>query len=355
MVIENTILVIEDNPEMLENIVAILELAHYKVITAGDGRTGVDKAYKIKPDLVLCDVMMPELDGFGVLHLLSKYLDTSEIPFIFLTAKTDKSDLRKGMNLGADDYITKPFDGLELLNVIEMRLQKSQLIHNHFKNVSEGLDESAHQRKKNRDFHKLIDNRISRKYKRKDILYLEGQNPTEMFFIQSGKIKTYKSNYEGKELITGLHREGDFIGYVPLIENSEYREGAVALTDADLAVIQKQDFLSILYSNREIARKFIELLSNNLQEAEKRLIELAYQSVRQKVVGALLRIYNQYDLSHQKNPIISVSRKDISNLIGAATESLNRTLADFKDEGLIDLTEGGILIVNKVSLADILK
>ncbi|HET7180271.1 MAG TPA: response regulator, partial [Chryseosolibacter sp.] len=104
----NTILVIEDNEEMAENIVGILELANYNVLSAPNGKMGVVLAQQHLPDLVLCDVMMPELDGYGVLHILNKNPETAGIPFIFLTAKADKSDFREGMNLGADDYITKP-------------------------------------------------------------------------------------------------------------------------------------------------------------------------------------------------------------------------------------------------------
>lgn len=120
-----TILIIEDNIEMRENISDILQLGNYEVLTAQNGKNGVDLARKNRPDLILCDIMMPELDGYGVLHVLSKHPETSCIPFIFLTAKAEKSDFRKGMHMGADDYIVKPFDGMELLKAIEVRLMKN--------------------------------------------------------------------------------------------------------------------------------------------------------------------------------------------------------------------------------------
>src|SRR5690349_458081 len=122
------ILLIEDNPEMADNISSILQLAKYNVIYAPNGKVGVDLAQQNKPDLILCDVMMPVLDGHGVLHILNSDPETVNIPFIFLTAKADRSDFRAGMNLGADDYITKPFDGVDLLKVVEMRLKKSELL-----------------------------------------------------------------------------------------------------------------------------------------------------------------------------------------------------------------------------------
>jgi len=103
------ILVIEDNAHIRENTAEILSLANYSVITAENGKVGVDLANKEKPDLIMCDIMMPELDGYGVLHILSKKPETALIPFIFVSAKTERSDIRKGMELGADDYLVKPF------------------------------------------------------------------------------------------------------------------------------------------------------------------------------------------------------------------------------------------------------
>src|ERR1035437_1337215 len=111
-----TILLIEDNKDMRENIAEILELSKFKVFTAENGKVGVELAQKIKPDPIICDIMMPVLDGYGVIHLLAKNSETANIPFIFLTAKSERTDFRKAMEMGADDYVTKPFDDVELLN-----------------------------------------------------------------------------------------------------------------------------------------------------------------------------------------------------------------------------------------------
>src|SRR5205809_7030538 len=103
---ETSILVIDDNTDIRENTAEILELAGYKTYTAENGKRGVDLAIKEKPTVIVCDIMMPELDGYGVLHLLRKNADTQRIPFIFLSAKAERTDMRKGMEMGADDYIT---------------------------------------------------------------------------------------------------------------------------------------------------------------------------------------------------------------------------------------------------------
>ncbi|HUS35835.1 MAG TPA: response regulator transcription factor [Verrucomicrobiae bacterium] len=120
------ILVIEDEPEMRRNITTILRLEGFQPIAAENGRIGVDVASKEKPDLILCDVMMPELDGYGVIKELHNEPATMNIPFIFLTAKGEKTDIRGGMNLGADDYLTKPVDKADLLRAIKMRLARAE-------------------------------------------------------------------------------------------------------------------------------------------------------------------------------------------------------------------------------------
>src|SRR6187431_1732578 len=142
-----TILLIEDNHKVRENIGEILELAGYTVLSAENGKVGVGITKQTIPDLIICDVMMPELDGYGVLHVLSKNPATAGIPFVFLTAKAEKDDVRKGMNLGADDYLTKPFDDIELLNAIEIRLKKHDALKNEFNKSSEGLDDFLNQAK----------------------------------------------------------------------------------------------------------------------------------------------------------------------------------------------------------------
>jgi DNA-binding NarL/FixJ family response regulator len=120
------ILIIEDEPEMRRNITALLGYYDYKPIAAENGRAGVAAARQEKPDLILCDVMMPELDGYGVLQALQTDAALAQIPFIFLTAKGEKDDLRSGMNLGADDYLTKPVANADLVRAIEARLRRSE-------------------------------------------------------------------------------------------------------------------------------------------------------------------------------------------------------------------------------------
>ncbi|NEO31075.1 MAG: response regulator [Symploca sp. SIO3C6] len=119
------ILVIEDEESVRENLMELLEAEEFEVFGAADGIAGIDAAQQHQPDLILCDVMMPKADGFEVLNTLRQEPITAMIPFIFLTARADKADLRRGMEMGADDYITKPFTLTELLNAISVRLKKN--------------------------------------------------------------------------------------------------------------------------------------------------------------------------------------------------------------------------------------
>jgi CRP-like cAMP-binding protein/CheY-like chemotaxis protein len=340
------ILLIEDNPEVRENTAEILELANYQVFTAANGKIGVELARKEHPDLIICDIMMPELDGYGVLHLLAKNQATAGIPFIFLTAKAEKDDFRKGMNLGADDYLTKPFDDLTLLDAVEMRLKKNDLFRAESRKDSTGT--AAHDGSRGMaELNRLLnEDKKTMHVKKKQQVFTERSFPNALYYISKGKVKTYKTNEEGREFITGLHSTGDFIGYIELLENCNYKESATTLEDTELCVINKQEFFTLLEQNREVSQKFIKLLSNNVLEQEERLLQLAYNSVRKRVAEALLLLYNRYHEQETAEPAIQVSREDLSSIAGASKETVIRTLSDFKDEKLIEISGKSIKILN---------
>lgn len=335
------ILLIEDNDDVRENIAEILELASYNVVSAENGKIGVEKAKAELPDMIICDVMMPELDGYGVLHMLSRNTPTSTIPFIFLTAKAEKSDIRKGMNLGADDYITKPFEEAELLDAIETRFKKSEIVKKEFANNLEGVNEFINFAKGIEELNNLTNDRKKREYNKKEILFREGDYANYLYFIIEGRIKLTKTDDYGKELVTDIFNKGDFIGYTPLIEGTEYFETATAMDDTEVAIIPKDDFLSLMQKNRDVANKFIKLLANNVQEKEERLLKLAYAPVRERVADSLVALYNK-----ETNESIKISREDLASIVGTATESLIRTLSEFKNDKLIEINGREISITN---------
>jgi len=348
------LLLIEDNTEIRENTAEILELAGYKVRTAENGKVGVELALQEKPDLIICDIMMPVLDGYGVLHLLNKNPELTGIPFIFLTAKAERNDFRKGMEMGADDYITKPFTDIELLNAIESRLKKTGLLAKNYSSDVEGMQHFLNDINGKNALKELATDRNINHYKKKQTIYSEGNHPSRLYFIQKGKVKTFKTNDAGKELTVGLFNEGDFFGYTALLEETVYKETAEAIEDCDIAIIPREEFENLLLSNKDVTHKFIRLLANNITEKENQLLGLAYNSLRKRVADALLTLESKYRKENQDKFSMHISREDLANIAGTATESLIRTLSDFKSEHLIEIKEGHIIITNQKRLADML-
>jgi CRP/FNR family transcriptional regulator, polysaccharide utilization system transcription regulator len=339
-----TILIIEDNEDVRENTAEILELANYKVLKAENGKTGVELAQKARPDLIICDIMMPVLDGYGVIHLLNKSPETASIPFIFLTAKSERLDFRKGMEMGADDYITKPFDDIELLKAIESRLKKSQILKAEFSKNVEGLNRFFDEVQKFDDLKKLSSDRRVKTFRRKDVIFSEGNTPVYLYFLAKGKVKTFRQHAYGKELIITLYKEGDFFGYTSLLEEKPYSETAEALEDSEVCLIPKEDFFSLMYGNMNVMKTFVKMLTDNILEKEKQLVNLAYSSVRKRVAEALIHLQDRFDKTPGSNFSISISREDLANLVGTATESLIRTLSDFKEDKLIEIKGSSITI-----------
>jgi CRP-like cAMP-binding protein/CheY-like chemotaxis protein len=345
------ILLIEDNAEVRENTTEILELAGYYVVAAANGKVGVELAQKESADLIICDIMMPELDGYGVLHILNKNSETAGIPFIFLTAKTEKTDIRKGMNLGADDYLTKPFDDTDLLNAIEARLRKSAMQQHLYETTPEGLESFISDAKKVLNLKDLCKDKKVKTLKKKAELFSEGDAPQNIYFIKSGSIKIYQSHPDGKELITNIYNANDFFGFEAILEGNNYQESAVAMQDSEVISIPKQDFTTLLQSHPDVARGFIALLCKKVAEKEKQLLNLAYNSVRQRTAEALLKVR---DLRDNKDNI-QISRDDLAKMVGTASESVIRVLSDFKDEDLIEIEGGKIKIKQPAKLEKVVR
>src|SRR5436189_3298330 len=187
-----SILVIEDNKDIRENTAEILDLAGFKTFTAENGKKGVDIASKEKPDVIICDIMMPELDGYGVLHMIRKNENTQTIPFIFLTAKTERSDFRKGMEMGADDYVTKPFEDIELLNAIEVRLKKAEVMQQKYALSEQGIIQFLKDVKDSGMIGQLSEKYSIETYSKKQTLYNEGKRPRFLYYLVKGKVKGFK-------------------------------------------------------------------------------------------------------------------------------------------------------------------
>lgn len=343
------ILLIEDNPEIRDNTHELLEIAGYHVFSTQNGKEGVEMALKETPDLIICDVMMPELDGYGVLHILNKDKKTAGVPFIFLTAKTEKADIRKGMDLGADDYLTKPFERTDLLNAIEARLRKSAMHQKLYESTAEGLETFITDAKSVLNLSDLCKDKKVKTVKKKAEVFAEGDVPLNMFFIKSGSVKVFRSHPDGKELITNIYNANDFFGFEPILDGNPYQESAIAMQDSEIISIPKHDFLTLLQSHPDVSLGFVSLLCKKVAEKEKQLLNLAYNSLRQRTAEALLKV------QQNANENIQISRDDLAKIVGTAPESVIRVLSDFKDEGLIEIETGKIKITQPARLEKVVR
>ncbi|MBF9141623.1 response regulator [Hymenobacter properus] len=341
-----TILLVEDSDLIRENTAEILELAGYDVITAENGKVGVEKALATKPDLVVCDIMMPVLDGYGVLHIFSQNPQLAGVPFIFLTAKTERADLRRGMELGADDYLTKPFEETELLSAIHSRLARfGQLRPDYDLRAPGGLNQFLDDATAVGHLTALAADRKPHTLRKKQELYAEGDEATRLYFVQSGRVKTVRRSPSGKELITGVYGPGEFFGYLPLLEQRPHADSAVVLDDAVLLYIPQEDFTQLLHRHPAVGQQFVRLLAGRVNEREQQLLGMAYDSLRRRVATTLLRLHE-----HAPEGAIQLSRDDLAAVVGIAPESLIRTLSEFKHDGLIEQTAHGIRVVQSEKL-----
>lgn len=343
------ILIIEDNEDIRESSMEILELAGYDVLQAENGKIGVELAQQNLPDMILCDIMMPELDGYGVLYLLSKNKNTENIPFIFLTAKAERSDMRKGMEMGADDYLTKPFDDMELLNAIESRFYKKQKLETFYSQSFESLKLLANQNQGLEELKKIVSGRKVKQVRKKQIVYYEGDTILGIYLILSGRVKAIKLNEDGKELVTGMYGPEEYLGIQAMLSGDHYNETVEAIEDTTICLLPRDIVNKLLDNYTDIGQKFIKVLSSNLIEKEEQLLQLAYHSVRKRMAEILIRLAKNHNESEEVAQI-RISRDDLASMAGMATETVSRTLSDFKDEGIIEKKGSVIQILDQSKL-----
>ena len=340
------ILIIEDNQDVRENTADLLELSGYKVATCPEGESGIRKAKSFNPDLIICDIMMPGLDGYQVLEALQKDRRTAGIPFVFLSAKADKSDVRKGMNLGADDYLTKPFEEHELLEAITSRLRRHDFLQREFSRDLKGVTEFMEQAAAYLNLEHIERSYYSKHYPPKELLYMEGDAAHNLFFIKNGHIKTYKSTEAGQELVTGISKAGDFLGWLSLLNpGGTYLDTAMVIESSEIYSIPKSDFIHLLEKSPEVSHKFMDLISKDLIDAREQLVDMAYCPVRQRLARVLLKLLKAGLIQDASREGIDIAREDLAGMVGTATETAIRTLSELKEEGVIHMGKARRIII----------
>lgn len=347
-----TVLLIEDNPEIRENMGEILTLASYRVLLAADGMAGVALALAETPDLIVCDIMMPELDGYGVIHLLHKNPETETIPFIFLTAKAERAEMRKGMELGADDYITKPFSSTELLNAVEGRLKKAATAQAARPAGMPGLDAIGGSLSLAQTF---AEKGETHTYTAKQRVYGEGQEAVRLYHVVDATVRIYQTNEEGKEFVTTICGAGEYFGYAALLEGTPHRESAEMLETGDITSITRDEFEAVMKGSPDAKQSIIMMLAGEVRDKGAHLLGMAYNSLRKKVAEALVTLHGKTLAKAPGVPVsIHISRESLAAIAGTAKESLIRTLGDFRDEGLIAVSGGSITILQEKKLSSLL-
>lgn len=337
------ILLIEDDPVLRENTAELLELAGYQVVACPDGRKGILAAREQAPDAIVCDIMMPECDGYEVLEALSSEPLTHKIPFIFLSAKTERKDVRKGMELGADDYLTKPFEEEELISAIESRIARAQILED-----MRQQDEKKQTSTGPRNLHELKnlidDEGTEYDFAAGESIYEEHDHSNLVYLILRGVVKTHKLDEQGKELITGIFKEDEIFGLNSFTGNSPYPESATAMEAVKLVGIPKEEIRKALEGNHALALEFLQQLTDSLTEAREQLLQMAYATVRRKTAATILRFADV--MPDRPGGALHIMRSDLASVAGIATETLIRTLSNFKEEGLIAIENRDIRILD---------
>ena len=341
-----TILIIEDDTALRENTAELLELEDFKVLTASNGMDGIRLATLYLPDLIVCDIMMPKQNGYSVIKKLALDKTTQNIPFIFLSAKTEHKDIRHGMDLGADDYITKPFENEELISSINSRLAKAKL----FKKTNVSLEQGKY--KDLNDLKNYFDDygELS-SYSKGDTIYQEGDRANKIFLILKGLVKTHKMDQNGKELITAIQKPDDFLGLTSFIDNNIYEESATVVEDVELAEIYKNTLKDLLAESSNLSLELMNVLTESLSITKDQLLQMAYSSVRRKTARTILQFAEVLD----RGPLgeIKISRNDLASVAGIAPESLIRTLSLFKKKGFVEIEGRNIKILKLNELQDL--
>lgn len=336
------ILIIENNPEVSDRYADILKNSGYEVIFAINSNIGIDLAINTLPDLILCNTIVAPTDGFEVLSVLSANPSTTKIPFIFINEDSSIDIVKKGIEYGADDFITKPFKSEQLIRSVEARIKKLKNQNGAILPFGEYSLSNSPNTKGIENLLKLISQSKIRHIRKRQTIYYEGDFSQYIYLLVEGCIKSLKLTNDGRQLITGLYRPNSFIGLDNLFLDAPLTQSAETTENSSLYFIPKNSVKELLNEHVELNHQFLKILSIDLHEKEDQLVELAYESVRKRLAQVLIRLSkNSIPIDH-----IDISRDELAGLAGIATETVSRILTDFKENGVIERSGSQIQIVD---------
>lgn len=342
------ILLIEDNPEIRESMAEILELSGYEIFKAHNGKIGVTKARETKPDLIICDVMMPELDGFGVISLLSKDPETQQIPFIFLTSKMDPKDIRKGMNLGADDYLTKPFELSELLNAIDLRLEKAHKRAPQIVEPNINLSIGSSQKGKYQ-FEEWVKSYDELHFASKQVFFEAGSSPSSFYWLTEGIVQLQSEPSPGRVFMRDLQQSPIFLGLSALLAAKPQTESAISMTKGKMRLIPIADFESFLQTKPLVMQYIIHYIASETLAQQALQAEYSFASVRKRVALSLCRIHDIFG-----DQEVDFPREVLASFSAVSRGGLMRVLAQFREDDLLETENTKLKVTNYQALSQII-
>lgn len=343
------ILLIEDDSSLRENTQEMLELAGHKVFSAEDGETGLQQALQNSIDLILCDIILPGINGYSVLDKISSNPRTRTIPFIFLTALSNIKDIRHGMNLGADDYLVKPFEEQDLLETINSRLAKFSVLKDREIDHARKAKISINTLEDFRNYFRAHGGEIE--LSKNELLFRENQPAGYVYLLTQGIIKTLSLDEYGKELITGIYHKDDFLGIYSFNRNITYPEQALVIEPAKLLRLPLRLVQDIFRDNPQFTMEWAESLSKDVIELKDHLLQTAYASVLKKTVNTILEFSEK--LHFNKKELSKISRGDLASVAGISKESFIRCLSTLKQDKLIEINGKNIKVLDLKGLKKI--
>ena len=324
------ILVLTRNASLSSKITDILKSYGHEVDEEDNGVSALKRIEETRPNLIFCDEQLDDLDGFGLLRILRSKDEIAHISCVLMSESMDVSSFRKGMNLGADDYLTIPFEDVDLMTITDMRLRHS-LVMKSTDSYSEYQALSV--------FEDLKKGCEIRKFKNRDVIFEEGMHPNWLYIVKEGIVSAVKTNDIGKQLITRFYVQNEMFGYLSIMMDRTYSQSLVAFGPVEVYLVSKKAFLKALYANPHFSNLILGHIALEESEANERMIFLAYSSVRKKLSACLLKLRKVL-----KTEDIQVSRDVLSQMMATAPETIIRTLSDFKDEGIIDIVDHNIVL-----------
>jgi len=337
------ILIILKDSGLRSKILDILQFSKYVVELTDNGKRALEIVKNHRVDLVICGIELYEIDGYGVVRMLSKFVDTAGIGLIMLLETGDQVALRRAMEIGADGYLSTGFDDAELLNQVEVRLRKKRLQQELF--LKQHFQERSTIKSSNEMFwlDEKLDRLTARVFRKNQTIYYQGEYQSGLYYLVSGNVKTFISDSSGNLLITDIYGPGEYFGLQDFALGSHVFHTSKAMSDAEIVAIPLKDINDLIVEYPDVLRIFVKKLAKSVRDMEERALALAHASVRERVAAAMIRLAKQGQNSSDKTRV-SLPRNDLANIIGIASETLSRILSDFAREGLIEKDANDILL-----------